>query len=82
MHILLVIILLLLLIVLVPLLFVGLAAYAKLRSLWYKLTGRPAVSTPEAVHAETPHKATDSKLHRQALQAMARRYSLPTKVSM
>jgi hypothetical protein len=41
MHILFVIILLLLLIVLVPLLFVGLAAYAKLRSLWYKLTGRP-----------------------------------------
>lgn len=41
MHILIVIILLLLLIVLVPLLFFGLVAYAKLRSLWYKLSGRP-----------------------------------------
>ena len=27
--------------VLVPLLFVGVVAYAKLRGLWYKLTGRP-----------------------------------------
>ena len=41
MHILFVILLLLLLFVLVPLLFVGLVAYTKLRSLWYKLTGRP-----------------------------------------
>lgn len=41
MHILIVIILLLLLIVLVPLLFFGLVAYAKLRSLWYKISGRP-----------------------------------------
>ena len=40
-HILLVILLLLLLFVLVPLLFVGVVAYAKLRGLWYKLTGRP-----------------------------------------
>ena len=41
MHLLIVILLLLLLFVLVPLLFIGLVAYAKLRSLWYKLTGRP-----------------------------------------
>ena len=41
MHILFVILLLLLLFVLVPLLFLGLVAYTKLRSLWYKLTGRP-----------------------------------------
>lgn len=41
MHILLVILLLLLLFVLVPLLFIGVVAYAKLRGLWYKLTGRP-----------------------------------------
>lgn len=41
MHILLVILLLLLLFVLVPLLFIGIVAYAKLRGLWYKLTGRP-----------------------------------------
>lgn len=40
-HILLVILLLLLLFVLVPFLFVGVVAYAKLRGLWYKLTGRP-----------------------------------------
>ena len=41
MHIFIVILLLLLLFVLVPLLFLGLVAYTKLRSLWYKLTGRP-----------------------------------------
>lgn len=41
MHILFVILLLLLLFVLVPLLFLGLVAYTKLRSLWYKLTRRP-----------------------------------------
>ena len=41
MHILFVIILLLLLFVLLPLLFLGLVAYTKLRSLWCKLTGRP-----------------------------------------
>ena len=41
MHILFVILLLLLLFVLVPLLFLGLVAYTKLKSLWYKLTGRP-----------------------------------------
>ena len=41
MHILLVILLLLLLFVLVPFLFIGVVAYAKLRGLWYKLTGRP-----------------------------------------
>ena len=40
-HILLVILLLFLLFILVPLLFVGLVAYTKLRGLWYKLTGRP-----------------------------------------
>ena len=41
MHLLIVILLLLLLIILVPLLFIGVVAYAKLRNLWYKLTGRP-----------------------------------------
>ena len=41
MQILFVIILLLLLFVLLPLLFLGLVAYTKLRSLWCKLTGRP-----------------------------------------
>ena len=41
MHILIVILLLLLLFVLVPILFLGIVAYAKLRGLWYKLTGRP-----------------------------------------
>ena len=41
MHILIVILLLLLLFVLVPILFLGIVAYAKLRGLWYKLTRRP-----------------------------------------
>ena len=41
MHILFVIILLLLLVILVPLLIISLFAYTKLRSLWYKITGRP-----------------------------------------
>ena len=40
-HILAIILLLLLLFVLVPLLFIGLVAYSKFRSLWCKLTGRP-----------------------------------------
>ena len=41
MHLIFIIILLLLLVVLVPLLIISLFAYAKLRSLWYKITGRP-----------------------------------------
>lgn len=41
MHVIFVILLILLLLVLVPLLIISLFAYAKLRGLWYKITGRP-----------------------------------------
>lgn len=41
MHVIFVILLILLLLVLVPLLIISLFAYAKLRGLWCKITGRP-----------------------------------------
>ena len=41
MHLILIIIGLLLLFILVPILIISLVAYAKIRTLWYKITGRP-----------------------------------------
>ena len=71
MHILFVILLLLLLFVLVPLLFLGLVAYTKLRSLWYKLTGRPQPDPFKGFNANfnTRNSSRDNTAQSQQKQA-------------
>lgn len=46
MHAIIIFLLVLLLLILVPVLILGLVAYAKLKSIWYKLTGRPQPNNP------------------------------------
>lgn len=46
MHAIIIFLLVLLLIILVPILILGLVAYSKLKSLWYKMTGRPQPNNP------------------------------------
>ena len=58
--------------VLVPLLFVGVVAYAKLRGLWYKLTGRPQPNPFNGFNASFNTRNSSGKNTTQSQQQTSR----------